>query len=302
MSKKKDIRIEKALTWDEYKDKPLDQALPSIYDRACSTASTFADWYWSSIKKKRTTSLWVRSVTFVLLVGGTLAPLIAGICAESDTRLRVTQLGVCALALGGLLQVADRVFGWSSGWIRYITTATAMENLDRRFELDWAAYVLTKGGALSQPDVKPLFDMAAELESALMKLQTDETEKWQAEFGSGAAVLSDLIKSSRESAEKRAESEAGVVAAQKALQDAAAKASKPGALEVTLGHAADPVEVVITLDDEDGVKFVGKAWAVTDVAPGQHRLSVVPTAAPAAASIRIVDVPAGGVARVEIKL
>jgi SMODS and SLOG-associating 2TM effector domain 2 len=114
---KKDTRIESPLAWDEYRNKPLEQALPIIYSHAQSTSATIREWYWQSIRRKRYTSLGFRSVTFVLLIIGTLFPILAGLGDSQGERLQYTQLGVVSLALAGLLQVADKVFGWSSGWL-----------------------------------------------------------------------------------------------------------------------------------------------------------------------------------------
>lgn len=229
---KPDIRINTPLVWNEYKEKTIDQALPSIYRQACETSTCFAQWYWSSIKTKRQTSLTVRFATVLLLILGTLSPILAGLRAEAADKLQLTQLGVCALALGGLLQVADRVFGWSSGWIRYITTATAMENLARKFELDWAAYIVERRGVLTDGDIKPLFDIAGQLQESLMKLQSEETEKWQTEFSTGAALLGDLIRTQRESGDKAVEAATAVLAAQRALLEADTRAKVPGAADV----------------------------------------------------------------------
>lgn len=220
---KEDIKATAKLTWDEYKEKPVEQALPSIYSQAIESAKKFSGWYWSSIRTKRLTSLTVRISTFLLLGVGTIFPILAGLWMEPVDKLQLTQLGVCALALAGLFQIADRVFGWSSGWLRYMTTATAMENLSQKFEFDWASYILSKGGRLADSDVKPLFDIAVELQKSLMKLQVEETNKWVTEFNTGAALLGDLIKSQRQTSEKASEAASALVAAQQAVAEANTK-------------------------------------------------------------------------------
>jgi hypothetical protein len=149
--RKADIRSEFVLTWDEYSGKSFDKALPSIYEKAKGAAGRYSAWYWSSIATKRKTSLTVRLLTLLLLIVGTLCPLLSALWDKPDEKLLVTQLGICSLALAGLLQLADRVFGWSSGWIRYISTATAMENNIRAFEMDWAGYILGKSGSSMIP-------------------------------------------------------------------------------------------------------------------------------------------------------
>jgi low affinity Fe/Cu permease len=297
---KSDIRAGQMLAWDEYKDKPLDEALPSIYGKAKGDAETFPAWYWSSIRTKRLTSLVVRWLTFVLLIVGTLLPVLAGLGDNPAGKLWMTQIGVCALVLGGLLQVGDRVFGWSSGWLRYITTATSMENLARTFELDWARYVLDKGGKLADTDTKPLFDIAIKLQEGLRKLQVDETEAWKSEFNTGAALLGDLIKSQRESSDKAAEAQRAAQKAQEAAEETANKAKQPGAIELKLVHKAAPIEVKVTLDDGQEESFVGTVWAKTGVSPGQHQVTVKTVGGSPANASKVVDVKPSTTSAVEL--
>jgi hypothetical protein len=288
---KTDIATTKLLAWDRYKGKPVDEAMQSIYERATSTSRTICVWYWTSITTKRRTSLGVRFIIFSLLILGTVLPILAGLKGDTEVRLQFTQYGVAALALAGLLQVADRVFGWSSGWLRYITTVTAMENLTRKFELDWAGYILNRTGALSESDTRQLFDQAKRFEDDIVKLQSDETDKWVTEFNSGLALLGDLIKSQRESGEKAVEAARASVAAQ-----------RNGAIELTLVHNADVKPVTVAIDAEPSVEFTGTVWSRLDVPPGQHSISVVTSGATPQTIKKVLEVPAGGVGRAEVKL
>ncbi|MET3132913.1 hypothetical protein AAKU55_003194 [Oxalobacteraceae bacterium GrIS 1.11] len=297
---KPDIRTAAKLTWDEYKDKSIEQALPSIYAQATEASQKFTGWYWRSIKTKRWTSLAIRFGTFLLLAAGTLFPILSGLWLEPIDKLRLTQSGVCALLLAGLFQIADRVFGWSSGWLRYITTATAMENLSQQFELDWAGYILGKNGHVLDADVKPLFDLAAGLQESLMKLQVEETDKWVTEFKTGGALLGDLIKSQRESGDKAADAASAAFAAQKAAADA--RSRQAGSVELTLFHQGEVQPVTILFDATDRVDFTGTVWSRLNVAPGLHTIGVATTSVPPFNVTKIVDVPSGGIARIEIAL
>ena len=296
---KKDVRVETLLAWDQYEGKPVAEALPAIYSHAQESAKVKCTWYWDSIKTKRRASLGVRFVAFTFLIFGTLLPLLAGLGDKSEVRLLYTQIGVAALAFAGLMQVADRVFGWSSGWLRYMTTATAMENLTRKFELDWASYTLEKGGSLGNQDIKPLFDLAKGLEDGLSKMQSDETDKWVADFNSGMALLGELIKSQREAGEKAVEV---AHAAQAKAAEEREKARQTGSVELTLVHQAVPVAIKIALDDETAQEFVGSSWARSGLTPGQHIISVMTTSPPSQTIQKIVEVPPAGVARAEINL
>src|SRR5262249_20894688 len=256
-------------------------------------------WYWQSIRSKRISSLVVLFLTLTLLIVGTVLPILAGLGDVPEARLRLTQIGVAALAFAGLLQVADRTFGWSSGWLRYITTVTAMEDLTRKFELEWASYILEKGSNIGAADTKVLFDLAKQFESEVAKLQSDETSKWVTEFSSSVALLGELIKSQRESGEKTVE--AGRAAQQKAAQDSE-RERKKGAVQLTIVHKAAPVPVTISMDAERAEQFVGSSWAKANLEPGHHTVSVTTTDATPQTIQKIVDVPPGGVANAEVRL
>jgi hypothetical protein len=299
---KADVSASTLLAWDKYKGKQADQALQAIYEHAGGTCTTLCGWYWSSIRTKRRTSLVVRFLTFVLLILGTVLPILAALNGAPGDKLKFTQYGVVALALGGLLQVADRVFGWSSGWLRYITTVTAMENLTRKFELEWAGYILNKAGALDESDCKQLFDLAKRFEDDVVKLQIDETDKWATEFSSGTALLGDLIKAQRESGEKAVEAARAVVASQQAGAQASEKAQQNGAVEVALVHEADPIPVTIGIDDNPLEEFLGTAWSKLDLPPGQHILNIVTKGTTPQTIKKIVEIPPGGLAHVEVKM
>ena len=167
-----------------------------------------------------------------------------------------------------------------------------MENLTRKFELEWAGYILNRTGALSESDTRQLFDQAKRFEDDIVKLQSDETDKWVTEFNRGVALLGDLIKSQRESGEKTVEAARASVAAQ-----------RKGAIELTLVHKADVKPVTVAIDDEKPPEgFTGTVWSRLDVPPGPHSVSVVTSGAAPQTIKRVVEVPSGGVGRVEVKL
>jgi hypothetical protein len=47
--------------------------------------------------------------------------------------------------------------------MRYITTATTMENLTQAFKLEWGKVLASKNGALDMNDAKALYDLGATL-------------------------------------------------------------------------------------------------------------------------------------------
>jgi len=299
MAKKTDVTIGQLGDWNKYANAPVETVAGEFYHHAEAASAAARKWYWESIQSKRTASQAVRAAAFVFLVLGALLPIVAGFNDDASSRLQCTQAGVVALAFAGLVQAADRIFGWSSGWLRYMTTVTSMETLTRKFELDWANYMIGRPGPLTEDDKRPLFELAKQLEDAISKLRSDETDKWVADFNSSLAMLNDLIKTQRESAEKTVEAARSAVAAKESAAAAQEKAAQPGGIEVSIVHKADPVPVNVSLDDEKAQPFTGRSWVRVQVSPGQH---IVHVTSPAGTVQKIAEVPPAGVARVEVKL
>ncbi len=205
MAFKPDISTKKLADWDQYKDKKPEEILTAIYAHIEATSISMCSWYWTSIKTKRLTSLAIRGFAFALLIFGSTLPIFAAIQETADEKLFLTQWGVGLLAIAGLTQVADKVFGWSSGWMRYISTVTTMENLARAFQMEWAKYLVSKTAPIDVKDAATLFDLAKGLEQELTKLQAEETTKWISEFNTGIALLDTLIKTEREESDKKLE-------------------------------------------------------------------------------------------------
>jgi hypothetical protein len=297
---KHDVKMERLQEWNVYRDDTAETAAAKIYNHAESFSMRARDWYWASIASKRTMSLAIRAVSFFLLLSGAVLPILAGLGGNADDRLLSTQLGVAALVFAGLIHNGDRVFGWSSGWLRYMTTVTAMEAVTRTFELEWAKYIINKGAPLDENDKRPMFELATQMEQAIAKLQSDETDKWVAEFNGGLAVLNDLIKSQRESAERTAEAARATVTARDEAAASREKAKGPGSIELTVVQKA-PLDLKIGLDDEQETEFSGGIWAKRDVAPGHHTVQVR-TMPGAKTYQKIAEVPPGGVARLELSI
>lgn len=302
MATKPDISTNQLLPWNEYKDKTADAALASIYTRVSDASKVFCTWYWASIHAKRRMSLWVRGIAFLLLVLGTTFPIYAAIENAPHDRLWFTQYAVAFLAAAGLTQVADKIFGWSSGWMRYITTVTTIENLTRSFELEWAKYIVSRSTQLDSADVKALFELARGFEHELTRLQGDETAKWVAEFNTGISLLESLIRTQREETDKKLDAIRTSLSTQKSADKAAENARLPGAIEVTLVHKTDPKKVRISMGEDAPVEFLGYVWTKLNVAPGLNVLAIQTLSEPRQTIQKVVDVNPSEIARIEVKL
>lgn len=300
--KRENVSTRTFMKWDEYKDKLPPAALESIYLYITSFAASTTGWYWKSIKTKRRTSITIRTLSFFLLAFGTAAQFYASTVSDVQIRLETTQTAIASLAIAALMTVADRAFGWSGGWLRYVLTITTMENLIRAFQLEWAKYFVSKVGEADSNDVKALFLLTQGLEQELLKLQGEETTKWATEFNAGIAILESAIKTQREETEKKADTIRTTLASQEAAAKAQEKTKATGSLEVTLIHAAEIKKVQIKFDSEVPVEFLGTSWAKLNIPPGQHEIHITTIEAPVQTIAKVVDVQPSALAKVEIKL
>jgi hypothetical protein len=263
---KTDIRQDEKdfLAWNQFDGKSPEEALPAIYHHAIVYSNQCRGWYWKSIRNKRLISLVTRILTFGLGGLGVAAPLIAAIWSGDTQRLVWSQLAVIALAVAGLLQLADRVFGWSSGWLRYISTVTAMENLTRRFQMEWALYFVNRGATQGPCEIRPLFELAQRFETQLGDLQAQETDGWIAEFNTGRIMLGEVIKSSREAADK-------LVVETRAALAARNQSSATGSIELSFTTELRPAPLLrISLDGGAFEECRGLSWVRLRVDPGHH--------------------------------
>ena len=222
------ITNDKLEPWDNYKSRKPDEIIEAVHLHIEKTSRQMCDWYWASISRKRWVSLPARGLAFLLLVAGTTLPLFAALQESADGKLLLTQLAVVSLVLAGLVQFSDRIFGWSSGWMRYITTVTKMENLTRVFQIEWGGYMVSKAEPLDIADAKALFDIARRLEQELAKLQEEETTKWVAQFNSSIALLDSLVKTQREETDKKLEAIKTSLSSHEIAAKADGKATLPG--------------------------------------------------------------------------
>jgi hypothetical protein len=297
MGRKADIEQPQFLAWNQFDGKQTNDALPAIYQHAEEFSGRCRTWYWHSIRRKRLVSTSARLAAFILGAFGVTAPLMAALGSESSERLLWSQLAVAALALAGLAQLADRVFGWSSGWLRYISTVTSMEDLTRQFELDWAGHFI-KDGRCQSTEVRPLFDIAQRFELEIAALQKRETDAWVAEFNTGLSALSDMVKTAHENAQK------SVSDAREALH-ALNKEAVPGAIELTATTTSPALPTMaVALDDGSAEVCKGLTWARLKVDPGPHRMVIQAMQNNTLLSevVKIVEVPPGATTRLTVAM
>jgi hypothetical protein len=162
--------------------KPSDPKLAALYEEQVCKATNCISWYAAARGKKRWATLIVRW-TAVAALGGAAA--IVGLQAVlSEYAIPAYFLlgwnhqpipfNILELALAGLgsgVLVVDSIFGYSTGWVRYMLTELAIQKTLDDFKVDWAIATLA---ADQKPAAPP--DAAAATQ-ALAAAQADLDQK-----------------------------------------------------------------------------------------------------------------------------
>lgn len=153
-----------------------------------------SDWYLAKRKAVSRGARWSRVLAIAFVTLGGLAPLIWAtfdIKITSFPTVTGTGIGYLCLALAAAAVALDRYAGFSSSWMRRITTAQALKRLVVEFRVQWPpllADVEAKKDVTSA-DVKPLFERIAKLAGDAEDLIKEETRLWKVEFESAFAQL-----------------------------------------------------------------------------------------------------------------
>jgi hypothetical protein len=192
----------------------------------------------------------------------------------------VTSLMVAgAAALFGI----DKLFNYSSGWMRYVRTGLAVSTALSEFEFEWQ--IARSAWTSAEPSAEQAADLLARCNAFAARVNAivaEETTAWIAEFQASLAHLGETVKA--------AEARASAAEARRAEE------ARTGALNVTVRHGGKAWSAPIRLQVGRSKlePHSGPTVALTDLPAGPRKL-----AAEALASGRLyrgelaVDVVAG---------
>jgi hypothetical protein len=132
------------------------------------------------------------SILFIALGG--IMPFVAVLeiplfAVWSNSGYKINQLGYIFFAIAGALLLFDRCFGFTSAWIRFVTTAVNIEKLRTKFEFEYLMEYCKKKDRCEKLLLcieKFIVDLRVVIEK--------ETATWAAEYSSNLARLEGLLK------------------------------------------------------------------------------------------------------------
>ena len=115
----------------DWSDGQREESLKILYAFAYKTAKEAIDWYWGK-KWKGIIGRALRFLAIVLTAAGGMVPLLLSADIENLGIVVVKpQYGYVLIAFAAAFVGLDKFFGFSSTWIRYVTTATTRPRLRR---------------------------------------------------------------------------------------------------------------------------------------------------------------------------
>jgi len=243
-----------------------------LYAYVEGQAAEAVGWYYRA-KRKKSWGSWLARFGTILFtaIGGAMPTIVATWGPRPEQladQLRWNQYGYLALGSAALLLALDRFSGGSSGWMRYINTATRLESLIEELRIDWQKLTMEIGGATpGSASVILCLDRLKEFSLAIRNEIEKETQAWIAEFQSNLQQLEKETTTALATARDEAKKEAEAV---HAAQKTAAEANRPGAIDVSLKiDPATAVGITIEVDGQVHTENVsGSTCGIANVAPG----------------------------------
>lgn len=178
------------LSWKEL---DIETSLAILRSYVESEAQKQIDWYFRKMKVKSQVSTALRFAAIGFVVLGGLAPVVkATLAPDTIDRLPYdfAEAGYLLIGIAAGCVALDRFFGFSTGWIRYITAALALEKSLEEFRMEWARNIARlRGGPPNELELDRLLLTCETFSLAIRSQVEQETKAWVAEFESNLAQL-----------------------------------------------------------------------------------------------------------------
>lgn len=240
-----------------------EESLQAVYQWAIQNAETQIKWYTDRKLWKRRGSQIIRASTIALAALGGLCPLLDAVqllpwlaalleCAPPN-NIALAQWGYVFFALALAIYWYDKLFGLSTGWMRYIATQMAVEKALKEFQYDW---LILRTQPSSQADAQnantqALLQKMRDFTSQVETLVKQETDAWVLEFQNNLSHLEKILKAEVEN-------------------------RKPGSIKVTVSNALEYGSVSIRLKGVQHKELIGTTQALLDaISPGAYEVEAV---------------------------
>lgn len=229
------------------------------------------NWYFKNKASKALLSRWLRFLAITLSSIAGVLPIVLSVFHDNTSGIQSGLFVSLLLGVAAALVGLDHFFGFSSGWIRYVITATAMQAALEEFRMDWQLLSAHLSMPPSNDQVLALLERAKSFRASIAGMVLDETKSWAAEFQTNMSQLEKNVKAEFE--EQRAKLQEDLK-----MQKAT---TKTGGIEVKVSNAMtlDGRSFAIWLEGTGAqhppeVVVGSTLWSIVNIVPGQYKMIV----------------------------
>ncbi|MDR4497731.1 MAG: SLATT domain-containing protein [Candidatus Scalindua sp.] len=170
-------------------------SLEKVFKYVSSEAQRAIAWYLSKKKSKR---IWARSLRLTAIVATTFAGLIP-LLSQIFTSKGIPNISPAWASVALLVAAAhvglDKFFGFSSAWIRFLTTELQIRSALQEFQLDWEIQKANlKGTDPNDEQVQGMLSRCKTFLSQINIILNNEMMAWKQEFQSALKHIDDAAK------------------------------------------------------------------------------------------------------------
>ena len=228
------------------------QDLEALYKETCAKVQDNIDWYTRNARQKKRYAQGIRTGSLIILGIGTILPVIIDTVNTIEGVNLPSSIATMVLALGTGLIAFDRFMGYSTGWMRFITSELHLKSRLEAFQYQWELERIAWNGGMPTPEqAQMMATRCADLRGEVTQLVHDETQLWVQEFQSTLRFLDENFKTLVE-------------------------VNRPGSIALTVENGQDCADGwEVYLNDRLINTCLGSTTALTNLIPGQHKLTVV---------------------------
>lgn len=268
------------LKWD---NKNALTSLDALYEFAYKEAENAEAWYWKKTGQKKRWAMILRVVAILSVTLAGIIPILTPIFkdAAGDPLINPVWSSV-AVGIGTAAIGLDKYFGFSSGWIRYVTSALNVKGWLIEFKYDWElnrAMFLANDNSYDNAELQALIMKSSAFASKISGAVQEETKQWAQEFQSSLGTLDEALKQQ-------------------------ASVNQPSGVMINLENGDSCKQGwEVKVNGRSLGKHFGKTGAVMDLYPGLYQILIIgKTTKKELHAETAVKVEAGQIATVTLKL
>jgi hypothetical protein len=232
------------------------------------------NWYYAKKRRKVWYSQGLRLAAVLFGTIGAAIPFLAstGLGREVSelTILRTNQWGYVFIVIAGGCVAVDKLFGFSTNWIRFVDAATRIQTILGKFRIEWYKQLAVADMAANRAEsVDRLFATLQDCATRTREVIEEETGAWIAEFRSSLTKLAEESQAARAAREQQTQGQVDEI-----KKVARERAEKTGAITVSIKNFAqlpDTFMWTLDLDNEPWKSRIDRAaFIVKGLDPGTY--------------------------------